>query len=119
MPKLLNRPPQYKQSGKYAVVYIDGKRIYLGLYGSSESKVAYSRLVAEIQANPVGFPPKEEKHVTVRELTAAFLDHAKLTLAPIGYSFYRVIILDFLDKLYGDDTPVDSFKPSCLKLGNV
>ena len=51
MPKLTNRPPQYKQSGKYAVVYIDGKRIFLGLYGSDESKVAYARVLAE-QANP-------------------------------------------------------------------
>ena len=40
MPKLSNRPPQYKQCGKYAVVYIDGKRVFLGLYGSQESNIA-------------------------------------------------------------------------------
>jgi hypothetical protein len=98
--------------GKYAVVYLNGKKNYLGLYGSEESKVAYARFIAELQANPTGTPlPNGEKHVTVRELTAAFLDHAKQTLAPIGYSFYRVIILDFMDKLYGDGTTVYEFLP--------
>jgi hypothetical protein len=117
MPKLKNRPPDYRQSGKYAVVYHNGKRIYLGLYGSPESKVAYARLVTELQANPTAIPLSNgEKKVAVGELAAAFLDHAKMTFAPIGYSFYRVVIIDFLDKLYGDGTVVDEFKPSCLKL---
>jgi len=69
MPKLNNRPPKYSKMGKYAVVYYGGKSHYLGRYGSDESKVAYSRLLAEIQASPTGVPlPKEERHVTVREL---------------------------------------------------
>jgi len=102
--------------GKYAVVYFNGKPNYLGLYGSPESKVAYSRFIAEIQANPIFSLTKEEKNVTVPELTAAFLDHAEQTLDSTGYSFYRVIVLDFLDKLYGDGTAVDEFTPRCLKL---
>ena len=47
MPILKNRPPKYQRSGKYAVVYAHGKRIYLGDYGSPESHVAYSRFVPE------------------------------------------------------------------------
>jgi integrase len=94
----------------------NGKRIYLGDYGSPESHAAYSRFIAEIRVNPTSHLTKGKTDIAVCELTAAFLDHAKQTFAPIVYSFYRVIITDFLDKLYGDDTPVDEFKPSCLKL---
>ena len=66
MPKLVTRPPQYKQCGKYAVVYFDGKRVFLGLHGSEESKVAYARVLAE-WASPVLVPPREEANVTVRK----------------------------------------------------
>jgi integrase len=72
--------------------------------------------VAESQAAPTFHLAKGETKVTVSELTAAFLDHAEATVESRGYSHYRVIVLDFLDKLYGDNTPVDDFKPSCLKL---
>jgi len=114
MPKLLNRPPQYKQSGKYAVVYIDGKRIFLGPYGSEESKAAYARELAE-RANPNFSPPRGED-ITVRELAAAFLDHAKATLKKPNYTHHRIVVLDFLNKFYGDNILVNDFKPSCLKL---
>jgi integrase len=115
MPKS-NRPPKYSKLNRYAVVYHHGKPHYLGLYGSPESKVAYARFVAEIQTNPAFSPRKEEGHVTVRELTAAYLDHAKANSSPTDYSFNRIVVLDFLDKLYGDGFPVDDFKPRCLKL---
>ncbi len=55
MPKLNHRPPKYCKLNKYAVVYYHGKPHYLGLYGSAESKIAYSRFVAELQANPAFF----------------------------------------------------------------
>ena len=95
MPKLTSRPPLYKQSGKYAVIYVNGKRVFLGLYGSPESHVAYARFLAEWQANPTFYLAKEERNITVRELAAAFLDHAIITQAehkpkgshgvPVGY----------------------------------
>jgi len=59
------------------------------------------------------------KHVTVKELTAAFLDHVAAAACPKTYSHYRVIVLDFVDKLYGDNTPVEDFKPGSLKLVRV
>jgi len=105
MPKLNNRPPNYSKMGKYAVVYFHGRPRYLGLYGSPESKVAYSRFVAELQADPVVLPSSGEKQTTVRELTAAFLDHAKASTDYTDYSHYRVVVLDFLDKFYGDRFP--------------
>ena len=116
MPKLKNRPPQYQRSGKYACVYHHGKREYLGDYGSPESKAAYARFVTEYQANPTFHLTKEKADIAVCELTAAFLDHAKVNTDKKSYSFHRIVILDFVDKLYGDDTPVDEFKPSSLKL---
>jgi len=118
MPKLQNRPPKYCKMNKYAVVYVNSKPRYLGLYGSPESKIEYSRFVAELQANPhsIFFPPAERKHVTVRELTAAFLDQAAASTDQTEYGHCRIIVLDFLDKLYGNDFPVDDFKPRCLKL---
>ncbi|MCL2120596.1 MAG: site-specific integrase [Planctomycetaceae bacterium] len=116
MPKLINRNPKLSKLGKYAVVYYRGKIHYLGRHGTPEALTAYNRLCAEIQANPVFPPPSGEKRITVRELTAAFLDHASANLDPTSYSFYRVIILDFLDNLYGDETPVEEFTPRCLKL---
>jgi len=99
-----------------AVVYYGGKPHYLGRHGSPESHVAYARLVAESKANPIVSPPSEEKRLTVRELTAAFLEYARANADPISYGHSRIVVLDFLDKLYGDNTPVDSFKPSCLTL---
>ena len=116
MPKLKNRPPKYQQSGNYAVVYYHGKRIYLGLYGSQESHVAYSRFVAESRANPTFHLTKEKTDIAISELAAAFLDNAKATADPNSYAHNRAVIMDFLLKLYGDDTSVDEFKPRDLKL---
>ena len=53
---------------------------YLGLHGSPESKIAYSRFLAEIQANPTVPPPNGEGNISIRELTAAYLDHAQALL---------------------------------------
>ena len=85
MPKLPNRPPKYSKSGKYAVVYLHGKRIYLGDYGSPESHAVYSRVVAESQVNPIFYIPKKKQGISVKELAAAFLDHAKETFDPASY----------------------------------
>jgi integrase len=116
MPKQ-NKPPKYCKMGKYALVYLHGRKIYLGLYGSPESHATYARLLAELQKNPTVIPLSDEKReVTVSELTVEFLDHAKTHYDTTTYDFYRIIVFDFLNKLYGDNFPVDDFKPSCLKL---
>ena len=121
MPKLNNRPPKYTKVNGRAAVYYGGKTHYLGgLYGSPESKVAYARFIAELEAKPT-VPTSSASGegpfaATVSELAAAFLDHAKANINPTDYAHYRTIVLDFLDKLYGDNTPVESFTPRCLKL---
>ena len=119
MPKLTHRPPKYSKLKKYAVVYLNGKIHYLGRYGSEESKVAYARFVAESRVNPTIFLPKAESAetaITVCDLVAAFLTHAEPTLAQQNYDHYRIVVRDFLLALYGDGIPVDSFKPSSLKI---
>jgi len=116
MPKLSNRLPKYCKLKEYAVVYLHGKIHYLGDYGSPESKTAYARLVAENGANPACYLPKAEEGVSIVELTVAFLDHVKITQGDSGYTPCHIIVRDFLLRLYGKDTPVDEFKPSCLKL---
>jgi len=72
---------------------------------------AYARFEAEWWSNagsrgkPV-FQTLKGKPVaadaTVRELCAGFLNHAKGTLAPANYTHYRIVVLEFLMKLYGD-----------------
>ena len=123
--KETNKPPKYSKVGKYAVIYQNRKPIYLpGLYGSPESKAAYARFEAEWWSNggnrsKTTFQPFGKESVaadtTVRELCAAFLEHVEVTLASVNYTHYRIVVLDFLKKLYGD-IPADNFKPSCLKL---
>jgi len=124
--KKSSKPPKYSKVGKYAVIYLNRKPVFLpGRYNSPESKAAYARFEAEWwQSNaenrgkPTFLPSKEGSataDTTVKELCAGFLNHAKATLAPANYTHYRIVVLDFLTKLYGD-VHVDSFKPSCLKL---
>ena len=116
MPKLTNKPPKYSKLKKYAVVYLNGKIHYLGLYGSPESKTAYARLVAESRSDAARLPRGEgEESVSVGELATAFLDYAKAALEAPNYTHHRIIIGEFLIALYGD-VLVNDFKPSCLKL---
>ena len=94
MPKLTNRPPKYAKFKNYAVTFHNGKRIYLGLYGSPESHTAYARFLAERRLNPDLVLPRGEANVAVCELAAGFLDHAKATLGKPNYTHYRIAIID-------------------------
>ena len=82
MSKLNNRPPKYSKMNRYAVVYVNGKPRYLGLYGSPESKTAYARFIAEIQASPALPPQNEGGYTSIPELTAAYLDYAEASINP-------------------------------------
>ena len=127
MPKNRYKPPKYckLKAGKklYAVVYHQGKTVYLGDYGSPESKIAYARFIAEYkQGQEIAIPTikKGEPGITVKELGIAFLDHILATRVPAkhgkaDYTHYR-IALSVLFKLYGDDIPANDFKPKNLKL---
>ena len=73
-----NNPPKYCKNGKYAIVYVNGKKIYLGLFGSPESRQEYARVVAEWQTSPaVHVANSESNVVSVSELAASFLEDSK------------------------------------------
>jgi hypothetical protein len=105
MPKNKYQPPKYSKINV-------GKTIYLGAYGSPESRIAYTRFVAEYNAAKPSFLLKEEtveeSSVTVKELALAFLDYAQeaftATYGHVHYRHYRMAIRELL-KLYGDSTP--------------
>ena len=128
MPKIKYQPPKYSKikvgKKQYAAVYVDGKTIYLGAYGSPESRIAYSRFVAEYNASKPSFLPRgepvEESNITVKELALAFLDYVKELCSAkehrnTEYHHSRTVIKELL-KLYGDGTLAGDFAPSCLKL---
>lgn len=63
--------------GDRAFVLLNGKRKYLGAYGSRESKAAYDRVVAEFLANGRKAPQVRSKATTVLDLVLAYWDWAK------------------------------------------
>ena len=113
MPRLKSQLPKYCKCGKYAAVYLNGDRVFLGLYGSPESKKEYARIVAEIQSDPTFLLPKREKGVTLDEVAAAYLGYAKKRFDKSHYENYRVALQFALD-IYGH-LPVDEFPPLKLK----
>ncbi len=66
-----------KQDRLYAVVYINGRKIFLGKWDSPEAETEYRRLLAEWASNPVSMGVKSNGSATIDELTLAFLKWAK------------------------------------------
>ncbi|MGD9719771.1 MAG: tyrosine-type recombinase/integrase [Pirellulales bacterium] len=74
------RIPSYrlhKPSGR-AVVTIDGRDVYLGKFGSLASRREYNRVIAEWTAQGAALPKYRGADLTIVELAAAFLRHARL-----------------------------------------
>ena len=72
------RIPSYrhhKPSGR-AVVTIDGRDVYLGDWNTAASRREYKRAIAEWTASG-GTLPKPANDLTVTELAAAFMRHAR------------------------------------------
>jgi hypothetical protein len=74
---LLPKYCRHKASGQ-AYVWVNKKRHYLGVYGTPESKKAYSRFIAELAINPISTPqPSAAPELTVIELCAAYWEFAQ------------------------------------------
>jgi len=127
MPKLTDKNPVLGQKESRAVVRYQGKTHYLKKpdgtpckSGTREALIAYNRLCLELQSNPQYTAPKTyitpsgESDVTLDELAAAYLTYAKARLRS-DYSNVLTIMEKFLLPLFGDEYPVDSFTPKCLK----
>ena len=119
------RTPKYRRhkgSGQ-ALVQLNGERIYLGKYGTEESKEKYRRLVAEFLAGSQ--KPKAASQgafrsaspIKVKELILAFWRHAKQRYVKNGQPTSEIrsfrTALRPIRNLYGRE-PVTSFGPLAL-----
>jgi integrase len=122
MPK--SAVPKYRRqlgaSGEErAFVVLGGRRVYLGPYGTPESKERYARAVAEWEAADRRVPIEKGEAVTVVELAAAFWDHAQAYYRrPDGSPTEELAnfkpILALMRDLYGE-TPAAEFGPKRLR----
>jgi len=101
------------RNGQTVLVRINGKREYLGPYGSPEAAPKYARIVAEHAAGavPMARPVGEE---TLNRLAVAFLDYAQKECGESDYGNYRTA-LRLLLELYGGQ-PIKSFTPKCYRV---
>ena len=123
MPRLVNRLPKYsshKPSGQ-AKVRFKGRTIYLGKYGSPESKEAYARFIASIpkrNERAVAAGPVPGATLTVGECVFLFYQHAEVYYARDGVQTGEHITvrcaLRPLVKRYSE-LPVRDFGPKKLK----
>jgi len=76
-PKGTPRYLHHKASGK-AFVRIDGKNIYLGFFGTKESKAEYDRVISEWLANGRQLPQTNNlrKILTIDAICCSFLEYA-------------------------------------------
>lgn len=116
------RLPKYrKQSSKgedRAFVELDGRRVYLGKYGSKVSRERYRRIIAERDAGGT-FVEGSCSEITITELVAAFWDHAETYYRrPDGTKTNEITTLRYVLKplieLYGSER-VATFGPKRLK----
>jgi len=83
MPKSVHVPAYrlHKPSGQARVI-LRGRQVYLGPYGSPESRERYARLIAEQAANPTAVAAstssvKADGKLLIVQLCAAYLEHAQ------------------------------------------
>ena len=116
------RAPKYrlhKPSGR-AVATFGGKDVYLGAYGSPESRAEYNRLVAEyfVHGGRLPAPAGASGDLTVNELLVAYLRFADGYYRKNGKPTTEAECIRYsvrpLRKLYGH-TPVKDFGPLALK----
>ncbi|MBA2707235.1 MAG: recombinase XerD, partial [Gemmatimonadaceae bacterium] len=86
MPRLVNKPPKYRQhkaSGQ-AIITVNGEDIYLGKHDTPQSRAEYDRIIGEWRANSrtVSKPLRKGStsaaaDITVAELLVAFWEYAQ------------------------------------------
>jgi integrase len=115
-----DRVPSYrlhKASGQ-ALVVIHGRAHYLGKHGTRASREAYARVIAEWAAAGEAAPAAAGGTLTIVELLAAYLGHARTYYVKNGQPTSEMSwILDSmrpLRRLYGR-TPAAEFGPLALK----
>lgn len=109
---------RHKATGQ-AVVTINGRDFYLGKFNSAASRAEYNRLLAEWTAHGGCLPKQQANDLTIVELVAAFLRHAKTYYRdPSGKQTHEVAtytaVVRRLNTLYGRTKAAD-FGPLALK----
>ena len=106
-----------RKTGDLAFVELNGRRIYLGKFGTQESRDRYHQVLAEWAASGRHLPAAKNE-ITVLELIARFWEHAQayyrngmgeLTGSSEAYKYACRYL-----KLFGD-TPAAEFGPRTLK----
>jgi len=118
MPDRIPKLSHHKASGN-AVVRLGGRDVYVGLWGMSQAKAEYDRVVAEWLAGGRRLDAAGVNDRTVAELIAAFWDHAQIYyLDPDGAPTNELRnfrdALRPLRRLYGH-TSAAKFGPLALK----
>lgn len=127
MPRLTFQLPAYRRhaaSGK-AIVTLNGRDFYLGVYGSPESKAEYERLIQEwlvghrcVAPRASGYAALGDPKITVNHLIAAFWDFAQTYYVKNGHKTTELQAIKYackpLAELYGR-TPACEFSPRALK----
>lgn len=117
-------PPLYRRhkARGLAVVTIGGKEIYLGRYGTAESKAKYARLIAEYAVTGRAPQPsrsdEDQQELTVAELIALYWKHCRRYYVkdgrPTSEQASIKAAVSGVRSLYGKQ-PADSFGPLALK----
>lgn len=110
------RPPKYSlhtASGQ-ARIRLNGKDVYLGMYGSAESHERYAKLVEEWLQTP----GSEFPELGIGQLTLVYMEHASRHYTKNGVPTSQIhfirLALRYLNRLYSD-CPVTDFSPRMLK----
>ena len=122
MPRLSVKAPKYrlhKPSGQ-AVVTLNGRDVYLGAYGSPESKARYNQLVAGWQRSGRTSPIQKNhaaKSVTIDEMLVAYMGHVeqydlKNGKPTIAQEEARRLLTPIHER-YGASSPADSREIAC------
>jgi len=114
MPKLKNGMPKNCRDRNQAFSWHNGKRIYHGVWGSSEAEKSYKRFLAALIESPVA-PPQVggDTDVLVSELASAFLDNHESRMSNADYLNFKYA-LGYLVEVYGE-LAVNEFSPKKLK----
>lgn len=115
----LLRQPTYrlhKPSGK-AVVTLNGKDFYLGVYGAPESRTAYDELMARWLASGRRLPEIEVDHLSINELILRYYRHSEARFEKRRTALKRLsqirCALRPVKQLFGS-TPAADFGPRSL-----
>ena len=115
MPKLKNQPPRLCRikATNTAVVYVNGRRIVLGPYGSEKALQEYARFLTEWTNAEIKETVRVEKKTpTVAKLTATFLKWAETNVGGSRFGHYKVVSKALL-KFYRS-TLISDFGPLAL-----